>query len=212
MGRIVVLILMLLSAPVFAVQKVSIEYNPQINYSKIDSAQIEKEAYEHYIAALNTTTDGESTDAEKALVAYQILFAKHPNNVLYCVKIAELYSITNNSKRALEHYYKAITLNNTSSIAFESFGNFFFSNRYYKQALTMYKQSYSLDKENYNVSDKMGIIYQKFGDTQAALKHHKEAYQLNPSEELAHKIRLLEELNLSNTVYYQNTKAHFVEE
>ncbi len=212
MGRIVVLIFVLLSLPVFAAQKISIEYSPQIDYSKIDSAQTEKEAYEHYISAINSIHQSENTDAENALVAYQILLAKHPNNVLYCVKIAELYSITNNNKRALEYYYKAITLNNTSSIAFESFGNFFFSNRYYKQALAMYKQSYSLDRENYNVSDKMGIIYQKFGDTQAALKHHKEAYQLNPSEELAHKIRLLEELNLSNTVYYQNTKAHFVED
>ena len=50
------------------------------------------------------------------------------------------------------------------------------------------------------------------GDTQAAIKHFKEAQCFQQSEELAMKIRLLEELNSNNTVYYQNKRIHFVED
>lgn len=215
MGRFVLLIIFtLISTGVYAVEKGSIEYTPYtIDHSKLDLPSLEQEADNYYILA---TTASTKKDVDKyttfALGAYKLLFDAKPDNVNYCLKIAELYDKNNKDRYAKEYYYRAITLKSDSALPYEGFGNFYFTRTDYRRALKYYIQAYNRDSNLQNVNTKLGIIYSKLGDTNAALKFTQENSTSSPNTNNSDKIRLLEELNSSNAVYYQNTRIHFVED
>lgn len=206
-------ILFITQAPLFAAQTARIEYIPQIDYSQINAEEMEKEAYGLYTIAMESTIAEErERNIIKALGLYRALLSKEPENVFYCLRLAELYDIYGKDRYAKEFYYRAITLRPDSYMPYEGFGNYYFARTEYRRALKQYNKAYIKDSGIYNVNNKLGTIYQKLGDTQSSLKYFKEANELRPSEELSAKIRLLEELNSSETVYYQNTRIHFVED
>ena len=214
MGRILLLFLLFaFTTPCWAIQRGGIQYTPSIDYSGIETSRLEQEAFSDYNVAISSTIPEEiNASTIRALGAYRTLLSKHPENVSYCLRIAELYDKSKKNRLAKEFYYRAITLNSSSPLPYEGFGDYYYRRADYKRALVQFNEAYIRDNQIYNVSNKIGTIYQKFGDTRSALKYLKEAYNLNPNEELAGKIRLLEELNSTNKVYYQNTRIHFVED
>lgn len=215
MGRLVLLIIIsLVSTGVFAVEKGGVEYTPySIDHSKLDLTTLEQEAVQYYTLSTTATT---KEDVDKyttyALGAYKLLFDAKPDNINYCLKIAELYDKNGKNRYAKEYYYRAITLNPDSALPFEGFGNFYFSRADYRRALKQYIQAYNRDSNIQNVNNRLGIIYTKLGDTDAALKFTKQGSTNSKNMDTSNKIRLLEELNSSNAVYYQNTRVHFVED
>ncbi len=197
----------------FALQKGGIEYVPKIDYNLINTADFEKKAFEHYTIA--TTTDIEEErikNTEFALGEYRALLTKHPDNADYALKLALLYELVNNNRYAKSFFYQALGINPKYTQAYEAFGNYYFKKEDYRRALRQYNEAYILNSNIYNVNYKIGVIYQKLGDTRSALKYLKQANKINTSEDLENKIRLLEELNSSNELYYQNTRIHFVED
>ena len=75
----------------------------------------------------------------------------------------------------------------------------------YKEA---YKRGYS---GNYDTLYKIGDIYEKFGDTEAALKYLKLAAQKSPNSELDNKIKRVENANVINKEYYSDTRIRLME-
>ena len=75
----------------------------------------------------------------------------------------------------------------------------------YKEA---YKRGYS---GNYDTLYKIGDIYEKFGDTEAALKNLKLAAQKSPNSELDNKIKRVEYANAINKEYYSDTRIRLME-
>lgn len=212
MGRLVFLLLFLIfGATTFATEQASVEYSAYtIDYAKLDEITLKTEA-EHLFELANLGENQEKYIAQ-ALGVYQLLLKKCPDKVEYCVRLGQLYSMLKKDRYAKEYYYRAITLNPTSHLPYESFGDFYYERSDFRNALKQYKRAYNSDNKVYNVNFKMGTIYHKLGDTHSALKYLKEAETLASNEELTNKIRILEELNSLNAVYYQNTRLHFVED
>ena len=75
----------------------------------------------------------------------------------------------------------------------------------YKRA---YKNGYS---RNYETLYKIGAIYEKFGDTEAALRYFKKAAEISPNSELDNKIIRVENADKSNREYYSDTRIRLRE-
>ncbi len=210
---ILTIILTFAAIPVMAVEKGGVEYFQKIDYSLINTKEFEDKAFQYYTAATESTIEEEITrNAEYAAGCYRVLLSKHPDNPSYSLKLAQLYEILGQNKYAKEFYYKTLLIDKNYTPGYEGFGDYYYKRAEYRRALKQYNQAYIRNNSIYNVNNKIGVIYQKLGDTQSALKYLNEAYTINPSEELNTKIRLLEELNSNNTLYYKNTRIHFVED
>lgn len=205
MYKVVWGLLLLIALPAVAIEEIGIEYSVNTDYNKL----LENKAYNSYQKALQTKNEN---DISNAIGGYRTLFSLSPSNTSYCLKIAELYDLYEKRTLAKEFFSRTLILDPTMPIAHEGFGNHYYKQNNYRMALKEYNEAYRLNLRNYNISSRLGTIYQKFGDTQAAIKHFKEAQSFQQSEELAMKIRLLEELNSNNTVYYQNKRIGFVED
>ena len=205
MYKVVWGLLLLAALPAVAIEELGIEYSVNTDYNKL----LETRAYSSYQKALQTKNEN---DISNAIGGYRTLFDLTPDNTEYSLKIAELYDLYEKRSYAKEFFTRTLILDPKMPAAHEGFGNHYYKQCNYRMALKEYTEAYKLNLRNYNVSSRLGTIYQKFGDTQLALKFFKEAQKVQPCEELAMKIRLLEELNSNNTVYYQNTRIHFVED
>lgn len=107
-------------------------------------------------------------------------------------------------KVAKRHFYKALNLAPQNPDV-----NMYFANYYYKRddlinALKYYKRSYDFGyNNNYYVNEKLGTVYEKLADIQNAKKYYGFAFIMNSKDTfLANKIRLLDELNYSQSQYY----------
>lgn len=207
MYRVVWGFIILLTAilPAVAIEEIAIEYSVNTDYVRL----LEKNSSIAYQKALQTKNEN---DISNAIGGYRTLFSLSPDNTEYCLKIAELYDLYDKRAFAKEFFSRTLILDPKMPSAHEGFGNHYYKQNNYRMALKEYNEAYRLNLRNYNISSRLGTIYQKFGDTQMALKHFKEAQDFQQGEELAMKIRLLEELNSNNTVYYQNKRIGFVED
>lgn len=216
MGRLVLFFLLVFTPMAFGIERGSVEYSSyDIDYSKLDTDYIKKQAEESFIQATTAQAqnqEGKATIFSKALGNYKLLFSAYPDNIEYCTKIGELYDFLGKDRYAKEYFYRGITLQSDSYLPYEKFGNFYFARKQYNLALKQYIKAYNEDNNVYNVNHNMGMIYQKLGDTKSALKYYKQAQAINANQQLIDKIRSLEELHSQNTVYYQNTRIHFVED
>ncbi len=210
---ILLLLIIFVTSTAFAVEKGGIEYTPKIDYSLINTKEFEDKGFQYYTIATTSQIEEERLrNAEYAIGCYRTLLSKHPDNPAYALKLGILYELTGKNRYAKEFYYRTLTIDENYAPGYEVFGNYYYNRDEYRRALKQYNEAYIRNPSIYNVNNKIGTIYQKLGDTRSALKYLKEAYKINPSEELNTKIRLLEELNSSNTLYYKNTRIHFVED
>ncbi len=214
MYKILFIILFLfITFPAIGAEKGRIEYTPRIDYSLINTKEFEDKAFQYYTIAIQSTIKEEQIkNAELAVGCYRILTSKHPASPKYTLKLAQLYNLMGHDRLAKEFYYKTISLDENYAPGYEGFGDYYYNRKEYRRALKQYNKAYIQNNSIYNVNNKIGTIYQKLGDTQSAVKYLNEAYKINPTEELNVKIRLLEELNSSNALYYKNTRIHFVED
>lgn len=219
MGRLILLIVIsLFSTATIAIEQGSVEIS-QFNdksSSKLDTATIEQNAILNYNKIMQPVSELSKEDflntTSQALIDYKILFSQSPDNIDYCIKIAELYDKLGKDRLAKEFFYRGITLQPKSPLPYEKFGNFYYSRKFYRLALKQYTKAYHYDNSSYNVNQKIGNIYQKFGDTETALVYLKQAHNIKSTGQLSEKIQKLEDFKNNNAVYYQNTRIHFVED
>ena len=79
----------------------------------------------------------------------------------------------------------------------------------YKKALRFYSEAYKFGyTQHYETVYKLGDIYEKFGDTRAALKYLRQASTINANSALDDKLTRVENADKINREYYSNTRIH----
>ena len=162
------ILFLLVALPALAIEEIGIEYSVETDYNSL----LAENAHSYYKKAMQTKNEN---DISKAIGGFRALFSISPNNTEYCLKIAELYDLYDKRIYAKEFFSRTLILDPNMPTAHEGFGNHYYKQNNYRMALKEYNEAYRLNLRNYNISSRLGTIYQKFGDTQMALKHFKEA-------------------------------------
>ena len=201
-----------LSAPAFCALKGGLEYQIPIDYSKLSTEELENKAGFYYGLALKTSNGKVNDDMTSALNLYTILSSKNPENTFYKIRLGHLYDIIGKDRYAKGYFFQAIGTDSSQPEPYFRLGEFYYRRELYKKALNMYKEAYKRGYSgNYDTLYKIGDIYEKFGDTEAALKDLKLAAQKSPNSELDNKIKRVENANAINKEYYSDTRIRLME-
>ena len=193
--------------PTFSAVKGSIEYSIPIDYEKINEQQFEIKAREYFFNAEKLKDGNINEDMTNALNLYGILQKVNPEKIEYPIKLGILYDKIGKDRQAKGNFSKAIGLDNKNPLPYFYFGEFYYKRELYRKALKYYNEAYTRGFEkNYNLLDKMGDIYEKFGDTRSALKYLKEAQLQSNNPELENKIKRIETQDAINKEYYSDTR------
>ena len=201
-----------LSAPAFCALKGGLEYQIPIDYSKLSTEELENKAGFYYGLALKTSNGKVNDDMTSALNLYTFLSSKNPENTFYKIRLGHLYDIIGKDRYAKGYFFQAIGTDSSQPEPYFRLGEFYYRRELYKKALNMYKEAYKRGYiGNYDTLYKIGDIYEKFGDTEAALKYLKLAAQKSPNSELDNKIKRVENANAINKEYYSDTRIRLME-
>jgi len=213
MYRLVLLSFILMMSGVqlgaYAFQEASIEYYVPIDFSVLDKNGLAYEANKCYMEILNMPDSPEKIEKmESAKRHFKILNDIYPDSIDYCLKLAIIYDLAGEDRYAKGLYFKALSMKRNNAHPYYLFGNFYYKRENYRKALKLYNRAYELGFYNHYFTLKnMAVIYEKFGDTRCALEFYKRLQTITPNdEELNTKIRLLEDLNSGNLLYYQNSR------
>lgn len=207
-----IFLLILTTVPAFSAIKSGVEYSIPIDYSKLSKEELETKAGFYYNLALKTCTNKPNEEMTSALNLYTILNNKNPDEILYNIRLGVLYDKIGIDKQAKGHFYAAIGCDNTQPEAYYRFGEFYYKRSLLKKALKMYKEAYKKGYDtHYETLYQIGDIYEKLGDTEAALKYLKLASQQSPNSNLDAKIQKVELADKLNLEYYVNTRIRINE-
>lgn len=210
--RIFLLTLLILTIyqPCMATIQGGIDYKISIDYSKLDEKELQQKADFYYSYAIKTGNLDENMTS--ALTLYHILAHKNPENIYNLTKLGTLYDLIGKDRTAKLAFYDAIGINSQKGEPYFRLGNFYYRRELYKKALKMYKEAYQKEYSNhYETLYQIGDIYEKFGDTEAALKYLNLAKKINPNTELDNKILRVENTHKINNEYYSNTRIRILE-
>lgn len=223
--KILLVIFFILSVynPSCAVIKGELEYQIPIDYSKLSTEELENKAGFYYglviknnqplTPALSLRRGSiPNEDMTSALNLYAILSNKNPKNTFYKIRLGHLYDIIGKDRYAKGYFFQAIGTDSSQPEPYFRLGEFYYRRELYKKALNMYKEAYKRGYSgNYDTLYKIGDIYEKFGDTEAALKYLKLAAQKSSNSELDNKIKRVENANAINKEYYSDTRIRLME-
>jgi len=183
--------------------KTGINYSIPIDYSKLSEPELESKAREYYNNAMQLK-DGEiNEDMTNALTSYSVLQNINPESIEYSVKLGILYDKIGKDRYAKGNLSRAISLNQQNPIGYFYMGEFYYKRQLYRKALKYYTTAYEkgYDK-HYDTLYKLGDIYEKYGNTRAALRYLKAAEVKNQNEKLTQKIKKIESFDAVNHEYY----------
>ena len=184
-----------------------IEYKIPIDYEKLSQDELETKADFYYLQARKNAIGEVDRDMTNALVLYTILTKKCPDNTFYFTRLGVLYDLCNRDKYAKSNFSRAISEDSSKPETYFYFGEFFYRRLHLKKALNMYKQAYKKGFNNdYQTVFKIGDIYEKLGDTEAALKYFYMAREISPNEELEQNIIRAEQAHQINKEYYSDSR------
>ena len=223
--KILLVIFFILSVynPSCAVIKGELEYQIPIDYSKLSTEELENKAGFYYGLVIKNNQPRTpalsrrrgsipNEDMTSALNLYAILSNKNPENTFYKIRLGHLYDIIGKDRYAKGYFFQAIGTDSSQPEPYFRLGEFYYRRELYKKALNMYKEAYKRGYSgNYDTLYKIGDIYEKFGDTEAALKYLKLAAQKSPNSELDNKIKRVENANAINKEYYSDTRIRLME-
>lgn len=165
----------------------------------VHEKQLNKEADDYFYAGINSA-DKEVKEAylSKALGRYMLLLKMHPDNPIYCTKIAVIHDTCHHCPQAKDYFHRAINLENLNPFANFYFGEYYFIQRDYNNAIRHYLIAYNNGyKSKFILNLRLATIYERVGDIEKAKKHYHISEQLSPEQtELSSKIQAL------NDVYY----------
>lgn len=189
-----------------------LEYQIPIDYTKLSTEELENQAGFYYNLALRSSNGKVNEDVTAALNLYTMLQRKNPDNGLYSERLGHLYDIIGMDKYAKGCFYAAMECDKSLAESHFRLGEFYYRRAHYKRALKFYKEAYKRGfTTHYETLYKMGDIYEKFGDTEAALKYLKLASEQSPNSELDKKIQRVENANQFNKEYYSDTRIRLIE-
>lgn len=188
-----------------AIEFGAVKYNDAfIDYTKIDKESTLKLADFYFDKALNTQNEDEQKEfLQKASGNYFILTQLVPDNIYANVQLARVYDYEKQDSFAKAYFFKALRINKKDPITNYYFGEFFYTREEYTKAIRFYNIAFENGQsENNDVVLKLAIMYEKLGDLLRANMYYKKAYLVNPTKELANKIREIESIKYRNTGYY----------
>ena len=193
--------------PIFATIIGEIEYKVPIDYDKLSQEELETKADFYYLQARKNAIGEVDRDMTNALILYTILTRKCPDNTFYFTRLGVLYDLCNRDKYAKSNFSRAISEDSSKPETYFYFGEFFYRRLHLKKALNMYKLAYKKGFNNdYQTIFKIGDIYEKLGDTEAALKYFYLAREIAPNEELEQNIIRAEQAHQINKEYYTDSR------
>lgn len=190
-------------SPAFAAIKGGIDYSIPIDYTKLSEVELSEKASQAYSKAL-LASDKVNEDITEALMLYSLLQNINPEKQVYCVKLGILYDKIGLDKYAKGNFSRAIGINSSTPEPYFYLGEFYYKREMYRKALKYYTQAYERGyKTHYETLCKLGDIYEKFGDTQLALKYLTSASKISPNTLLDEQIKRIETANSTNNAYYR---------
>lgn len=217
MGRLIrfflaVLIIFVSISPSYCALKGKLDYRIPVDYTKLSEEELDSKAGVYYNLALKTYNGKINDEMTSALNLYAILCNKNPKSIFYKTRLGTLYDIIGKDRYAKGCFYAAIGVDKSKPEPFFRLGEFYYRRERYKHALKMYKIAYTKGYQgHYDTLYKIGDIYEKLGDTEAALKYLKLASQKSPNSELDSKILRVENANQINKEYYSDTRIRLIE-
>ena len=186
----------------FAAINGRVDYQIPIDYSKLDLKELEKNAEQYYEKAVNSKKVNE--DMTSALVLYNILINKEPQNIVYAVKLGKLYDVIQKDRYAKGQYFRAMGINQAEPEPYFYLGCYYYDREDYRKALKFFLKAFDYGyNENYQTLYYIGDIYKKFGDTQNSLHYFQTASIVNPNEDLNKQIHQVNSDNNSNKEFYR---------
>ena len=217
MGRLIrfIFIMFMLIYPVlpsYSALQGKLDYQIPIDYTKLSEEELDSKAGVYYNLALKTYNGKINDEMTTALNLYAVLCNKNPKSIFYKIRLGILYDIIGKDRYAKGCFYAAIGVDKTQPEPFFRLGEFYYRRELYKRALNMYKFAYKKGYQgHYDTLYKIGDIYEKFVDTEAALKYLKLASEKSPNSELDSKIQRVESANQINKEYYSDTRIRLIE-
>ena len=197
------LILCFTLLPSFSALKGGVDYKIPFDYTKLNQSELESKAEFYYTSALNSKELNENTTCALNLDA--LLSNAYPENITYPLRLGKLYDILGKDRHSKGQFYRAMGINPSRPEPYFYLGDFYYEREQYRKALKFYLKAYDYGySEYYPTLEKIGTIYQKFGDTENALYFLQCAVVLNPSDSLYAKINNLKSADDINNEYYKN--------
>lgn len=196
--------------PAPATLKGGLEYSIPIDYAQLSQEELETKAGFFYNLALKTHSLNEETTA--ALNLYNVLSNKCPTSIVYPIRLGVLYDNIGKDRLAKGCFFKAIGIQKNNPEAYFYLGEFYYKRSLYRRALNYYKEAYKNGyTRHYATAYQIGDIYEKLGDTEAALKYLQLASELSPNSKLDNKLTRLKQANTLNQNYYSDTRIRLIE-
>ena len=206
------LTLVFTTLPAFSAIQGKLDYSIPIDYTKLSREELDTKAGFYYNLAIKNSQDKVNDEMTAALNLYKILQNQNPENTFYNIRLGHLYDIIGQDKYAKGCFYQAIGCDDSQAEPYYRLGEFYYRRQVYKRALKFYKEAYRKGfSKHYETLYKLGDIYEKFGDTEAALKYLKLASEQSPNSELDSKIQRVETANQANKEYYSDTRIRLIE-
>ncbi len=182
--------------------------NTYIDYSKFSSSAVKKSADAYFYKALESNNaDDKKENLKKAAGEYFILTKINPYDLYAIDQIARIYDFEGKNSYAKGYFYKALEINKNHAPTNFYFGDYYYSRKEYQKALKYYNKALSNGyKVDYDILAKMGTMYEKLGDLQKANQYYKKAVVLKKDNDIATKIKEIEELKYSDTEYYKKRR------
>ena len=180
-----------------------LEYQPSIDYNKINEKEIHSEAEFYYKMAQKPCQGEIDENTTRALLLYSTLSEMNHQNVIYALKLGSLYDMCEKDRHARGCLDRAVSIAPKRPEPYFYYGEFYYKRGFYKKALDMYKLAHTSGYCcHYETLYKIGEICEKLGDTKTALEFFRKAAEVRPCEELDRKILHVEGCDRNNCVYY----------
>lgn len=145
---------------------------------------------------------------KEAMRYYFLLSQADTSSIKAQIGLARVYDEMKQDRYAKKHFFNAYNFNYENPEMNFHFANFYYKRSDFINALHYYNRAYRFGySDNYYLNYRLGNVYEKLADIENAKKFYTKAALLNPKDsELINKIRLLDDLNYSQSQYYLNKK------
>ena len=168
---------------------------------------LEVSADKYFYAGIEAAdVNKKETYLSKALEKYMLLLKLRPDDVITCTQIGVIHDNLNGPSIAREYFLRALNLDNLNPYANFYYGEYYFAQKDYQNALKYYLISYNNGyKDYFPVNIKLATVYEKLGDIEKAKKHYIDSRKQNPGQKgLSAKIESLGKVYYSRLDYRQN--------
>lgn len=168
-----------------------------IDYSDFDSNELYEEADFLLDECLKSEDEIDKVDfMQMAMGKFYLLTMLVPGEIVPHVQLARLYELDKKNRLAKGYFSNAINIDKNNPFTNYYFGDFYYNQRKYLNALYHYTIAYQNGYENvYELNIKLATIYEKLAQIPKAREFYVKASLLEPNDKLlADKIRSLDEI------------------